>query len=735
MPAAHVFLSGRAAAPTPLERYLPPLPVGVASAWLAANLQPGDWLLDPFGSAPLAALEAARAGNRVAVAAGNPVAQFLLELRARAPGTEALRAALAELAAARRGDERLESALLELYKTTCPACGAQIPAEAFIWAREADAPHAKLLDCKACGQAGEYDTDDADKERARGYQRQGPHLARALQRIAPQGDPDRGHAEEALEAYLPRAVYALVTLFNRVEGMQLPPEEHDLVSALLLSACDRATSLWAHPTGRLRPRQLSAPAQFREYNLWYEMERSIALWAEDGPQVPLVRWPEPPPEGGISLFEGPLRDMPGLDKAPIKAVLGVFPRPNQAFWTLCALWAGWLWGREAIGPFAAVLRRKRYDWAWHAEALHAALAALEGALPADTPLFGVVCEAEAGFNAAALTAANLAGFRLEGMAMRRDQGQLQLDWRKGMAPAKVTDTAPQAVERAAGALLKARGEPSHFLHLQTAGLAELSRRALLGGVARGPGELFTETRETIEAGLGKPSFQRFGGSQQSLETGSWWLADPAGSRSPLADRIEIATVRYLLRRPGGSLEQIDRMLCEIFPGLLTPAVALVEAALKSYGEEGDGLWRISEADQPRARRGDLQEVRGLLSELGGRLGYVAGGELPVEWRDASGKLVLAFYPIASAVLGELLLAPATPPAHSLVVLPGRRSRLALEKLGRDPRLAAARDAGWRFLKFRHVRRLAGTPRLDAQSFAELLELDPLTLEEAQTPLL
>lgn len=743
MPAAHVFLSGRPAAPTPLERYLPPLPAGVVSGWLAAaaqagRLQPGDWLLEPFGAAPLAALEAARAGYRVVVAAGNPVAQFLLEFRARGVSAEVLRGALADLAAARRGDdERLETALLALYQTTCPACGAQQPAEAFVWAREADAPHAKLLDCQACGAAGEYETDEADKQRARGYARSGPHLARALQRIAPPGDPDRLHAEEALQAYVPRAVYALVMLFNRVEGMQLADADHDLVTALLLSACDRATSLWAHPSGRSRPRQLSAPAQFREYNLWFEMERSIALWAEEASPVPVVRWPQPPPAGGIALFEGPLRDVPGLAGAPIRAALAALPRPNQAFWTLCALWAGWLWGPQAIGPFAVVLRRKRYDWAWHSEALYAANSVLAEALPPDTPFFGVLSEAEEGFQAAAITAANLAGFRLEGLALRRDQAQLQLDWRKAAKPVKAADSGPQAVARAAEALLKARSEPSHFLHVQAAGLGELSRRPQMGGASKTPGDLFAEVRQMLEAGLlgvvERAALARLGGSPQSLETGAWWLHTAEGTRSPLADRVEIAVVRHMLRRPDASLAAIDRALCEVFPGLLTPPLALVDAAVHSYGELGEAGWRISPSDKPPARRADLQEMRRLLGQLGARLGYQVGGETPLTWHTTAGELVMAFYPIASAVVGDLLLSAQTQAARSTVVLPGRRSRLALEKLSRDPRLAAARQAGWRFVKFRHVRRLAGAQ--EQAAFWDLLDVDPLTLEEQQTPLL
>jgi len=738
MASPSIYLPGRAAAPTPLERYLPPLPAGVATAWLEANVPKGAWVLDPFGTSPLLAVEAARAGYRVAVAAGNPVGHFLMQFFAAAPRAEALRAALAELAAARRGDERLEPAILELYKTSCPKCGAQVPARAFIWEREAAAPHAKLINCSACGEQGEYPTDEADQQRAAAYQRGGPHLSRALQRIAPTGDPDRAHAEEALEAYLPRAVYALFTIINRLDGMQLAAEQRRLIFALLLSACDRATSLWAHPSGRLRPKQLGAPGLFREYNVWLELERAVDLWAQADAPVDLVPWPETPSAGGISLFEGRLRDLaPVPEDRVFQAALTAFPRPNQAFWTLCALWAGWLWGREAIGPFALVLRRKRYDWAWHTEALNAALSALSELLEEDTPFFGVVTESEAGFNGAVLTAANLAEFRLEGMALRREEDQLQLTWRKGLAAAPRTATEPSAaVRRAARGLLNGRGQPSQFQHVHAAGLAELSKRPRMGGKANEPGELFAETRETFEVGLTfRGSFLRFSASEQSLETGLWWLLDAAEARQPLADRVEIAVVRHLLRRPGHTLEDIDQTLCAVFPGLLTPSRSLILAALQSYGEEQAGRWRISPSDQPRARRKDLREMRAALTGLGQRLGYEVAKDGNVEWRGANGAVQLTFYPLASAVLGELLLAPATPPAQSLLLLPGRRAGLALTKIEGDPRLQQAVEDGWRFIKYRHVRRLAENLSLTHESFTELIDLDPLTMDPMQAPLL
>ena len=733
-----VYIPGSPSPPVPLERYLPPIPSGVVSIWLGENVPKGGWVLDPFGASPQVAIEAARAGYRAAVAANNPIARFLLEIRALAPGAADFRAALALLAAARRANERLETAILDLYQTTCPRCGAQTPADAFIWDQVNAGPIAKIVRCNVCGENGEYATDEQDQQRAGAYLRDGPQLSRALERIAPKGDPDREHAEEALEAYSPRAVYALFTIINRVDGMTLDEKQRRLVSALVLSACDRATSLWAYPSRRSRPKQLSPPAQFREYNIWYEMERSIDLWAQDAPPVPLVTWPESPPgSGGISLFEGRFRDMADdLVKIKTAAVVTAFPRPNQAFWTLCALWAGWLWGREAIGPFALVLRRKRYDWGWHAEALHAGLAPLSEQLGADTPLFGIVGESEPGFNTAVITAANLSDFRLEGMSLRREEDQLQIAWRKGLTPAASSADPTDTVRRAAVKLLAARGEPSHFQHLQLAGLNELSKRAQLGSALSDAGELQTETRATFEVGLTfRGSFTRFGASEQSLETGLWWLLDAASARSPLADRLEIAVVRSLLRKAEHDLDEIYSMLCEIFPGLLTPPRTLAEAILNSYGEQRDGRWTLAAADLPRSRRTDLREMRTALNDLGKRLGYQVLGDSSLEWHDNEARLVLAFYPIASALLGEILLKSKTPAQRSLILLPGRRAALALYKIERDPRFRQAVEDGWRFIKFRHLRRLAENKSLTRESFSELLELDPPTLEQAQAPLL
>jgi hypothetical protein len=71
----------------------------------------------------------------------------------------------------------------------------------------------------------------------------------------------------------------------------------------------------------------------------------------------------------------------------------------------------------------------------------------------------------------------------------------------------------------------------------------------------------------------------------------------------------------------------------------------------------------------------------------------------------------------------------------LIVVPGGRAGLIGYKLQRDPRLQAAIEAGWRFLKFRHMRWLAENDNLERANLDEQLELDPLSNRDPQMPLL
>ncbi len=467
----------------PLARFLPPLSAGAVSGWLQARAEPGCWVIDPLNASPALALEAARAGHRVVVVSNNPVLTFMLEVLASAPQPAEFQTALAELGASRRGEERLELHMQALYQTSCSACGETVQALAFLWRRGEAVPYARVYRCPHCKDEGERPLDAADLERLKLPGNASLYRARALSRVAEAQDEHYAAAEEAVAAYLDRPLYALTTLINKQEGLAIPAAQRRLLVALLISACDSASSLWPYPGGRARPRQLGVPAQFRENNVWAAMEEAIPAWCSQAEAVPVVHWPELPPAGGISLFAGRARGLlPLPDEVKPGALLAAFPRPNQAFWALSTMWSGWLWGREASQPLHPMLGRRRFDWNWHANAMHTPLSALAKALAPGTALIGLLSEVVPGLLSAVMAAADASGFRLEGLAAREDEEQAQALWTLGPGEAGVKEARQaELFEGGMREVLEARAEPTPYLTLYAAGLSRLARGGGLSG--------------------------------------------------------------------------------------------------------------------------------------------------------------------------------------------------------------------------------------------------------------
>lgn len=744
----------------PLSRYLPPLSEGVASSWLESHVSPGTWILDPFGASPLVPAEAARAGFRVLVAANNPIARFLIELAANPPSEQDLRTALAYLAASRKGDERLELHIQNLYRTVCEQCGREIIAQEFIWEREANAPFGRIYECPYCGDNGERSTTSADEAEALRFSRGGLHWARALERVVAAGDPDRAHAEEALSAYLPRSVYALFTLINKLEAFPTefvmdPAERPDVqrhLAALLLIAFDKANTLWHYPMARERPKQITVPSRFREKNIWLALEEAVEQLSSSAPRVPLAVWPEPPPAtGGVVIFEGRLRDLRDqLSKGSeiqVNAIVAPFPRPNQAFWTLSALWAGWLWGRDAVGPFRSVLRRRRYDWAWHTTALHAALANLNDFVTKNTSFFGLIGELEPNFLSAILAATNLAGFELQGLALRADRGRAQIVWqinserRRAIGKNRPPDISLLA-STAAENYLTNRAEPARYIQIHAASLSAIVDQGEISPEEGPPSEYYARIHEAFDQAFTfRKGFVRFGGSDKTLETGQWWLreyGEISRKSQPLADRVERSIAEHLIRNPTTTFSDVDSAVCSTITGLYTPESELVLTCLDSYGEEGppeSGNWHLRAQDTLRARHKDMVAIRKSLVSSGEQIGFITAEQNPVLWKEQSGKVAYAFFLTASAMFARFLFDDLYAPSRSLIVFPGGRANLVAYKLRHDARMKNALEQGWRMIKFRLVRRLAETPLLNRENLDEQLALDPLMDDDPQMRLL
>jgi hypothetical protein len=717
----------------PLARFLPPLPRGVAAAWLDSRPQQAGWVLDPFGSSPTLALEMARAGHQVLVTANNPIIRFLIEVQASPPAAEDLRAALAHLAGSRKGDERLEPHILARYATRCERCDADVTADAFIWEKAGTAPVARIYTCPSCGDSGERLATPEDAFQADHFAASALHEARALERATSINDPDRAHIAEALQVYPKRAIYVLFTLINKLDGLTLDSEQRRLLEILLLAAFDQGNALWRHPIERDRPRQLVQPTRYRENNIWHALEAAIDWPFAFKQPTPITRWPDTPPEsGGIALFEGPSRDLAAsLADLKIKALLTSVPRPNQAFWSLSALWAGWLWGADVIRDFKAVLRRRRYGWDWHTAALHAALRRLPEVLHKDTPIFCLLPEAEPGLITATTLAGHLAGLELGGGALRTESGQFQYRWhiREKRADAELSSSGRRAVlAEVVSKYLADRGEPADLLSLFTAGLHGLADRAGLPQDDTEPRLAYKQLRDDLDDVLSNPNlFQYYG----SGEHGRYWLKPPPAPSPTLSDRIERAVVAYLLAHPGTRSDDLERALCQQFRGLETPSRRYLKLVVESYGlcETDADSWSLRPNDQPRARRQDLADIQDEIERLGLSLGCRVRRRETIHWENDKGPAA-HFIVKASGLIAETLLSEPDAGAPGYIVIPGSRARLALHKIAADPRLEARLAETWTFVKFRLVRRLADGG-LDADHLDDQLRLDPLTDESSQ----
>jgi hypothetical protein len=738
--------------PGPLSRFLPALEEGVISAWLSQLDSAGGWLLDPFGFSPRLVLEAARNGYRVLVTANNPVTRFLLEMFANPPAQSEFTAALADLGAIKKGDERLAGHLQSLYLTSCEKCNQQIYAQVFLWRKGEDAPYARIYECSHCGDSGERVTTEEDIARARKIaETDSLHRSRAFEKVVALNDEDRFYAEEAIGHYLPRPLYVLTTIVNRLDSLNLSAERKRALTALILVACDAGNTLWAHPAERPRPKQLSTPVQFREHNVWMMLEHGLSLWTETGSTVPCEAWPKKIPEsGGILIYEGRLRDLAHVVKKeiPITAVIGSVPRPNQAFWTLSALWAGWLWGREAVEPYKVALRRRRYDWAWNATALHSAFNHLSDLLPEGVPFFALLPEPEPAFITSAFTAASGASFSLQSVALRTEHDPVQVIW-KNEQKQKTKNTDTDVLQNAIQEYLTARGEPANYLHVHTAGLIALVE----AGELKKPGHEFDETLRNIhalfESALKADEKFIHYSTGESVETGMWGLGlDTSGKTArttlrqaqdiarpstqdeeheSLSDRVEVAIVTYLQKNQKTLYLEVENDLYPRFTGLFTPSKGLIYAILNSYAERESGYWKLRAEDVASARREELNDIYMLIETIGKRLGYETRKQDKLLNWEENGKTVRTFNVLASALLGRALQNSAP---HTIIVIPGGRAALAAYKQERDPSLAAELKKHT-LVKYRLLRTLLEVPILTRETFEEQIASDPVEKSTGQ----
>ena len=738
-----------------VQRLRRPIPPGVTGPYVEAYTVPGEAVLLPYCQGPAAAREVVASGRRVLALNFDPLLVWVVRSALVPLPDHDLDAAVAHLGDSLKQGVPLRGYLEGLYTTTCPACLRPAVADYFVWDREQDAPVEKYVRCPGCDWDGRADIEIEDRVRLASVPVQTMHYHYVLDRVAPKGQDGtiRTRLESLLQLYSPRNLYALAELTIKIESLFPDGPQHQALTIMLLDCLDRCSSLMPVPGSKALQRGLSRPRRFLERNVWYAFEEAInRLRGSPGTEAlnlsdTLEEFQTLGPDRSGLVAEGLVRDLPRyLPPRYIHLIVLSPPALDSAIWSLSYLWAAWLLGAEAATPLRPLLRQRTPDPAWFARVMSGSMRTLAGLLRDEGRLVLVLTGQRPVVVEALLLAASSArlgvaslvqsdsNYRLELTPTFSDLPPAEEDRAVAVSEAPLDAQIREAAAAAACEAIRVRGEPLPWPTLHAAMYRRLAEVGLLARAhdteEKAPSGL-DFVAEQVEAALEDPALERL----EEREDGEilWWLTDPSGAESPLSDRVEVAA--YEILRDSLSMKEadFDISIFEQFPGILTPEVSLVAVCLRAYGAESSpGYWQIRSEDLRGARRAERETMIDSLLALGKKLGYHTEAWDPFDLAWLKDGQVRAVFVVRwkAALCDVLALESGAPGVQPYLLIPGGRSALVSHKLSRNPLWQRAADeAGWRFIKYRHVRQLVDQPDINEYALQTIIGLDPIVEKE------
>jgi hypothetical protein len=694
-----------------LRQAFPGVPPSVARAAIEAHTQPGDVILDPFASGLGVIQPALELGRKIIAASFNPI--NLLALSATLWPVDA-RAALTHLADTPKGSLRLRDHLRELYTTRCPTCGRDSLAQHFVWDRDRGEPVEKHVNCTMCGEnIGQIDADDLSKLKR--YDPRGLAFWVLHGRVIDRQHEDADRVSDVLDAYTPRTQSALGDILSKFEGLNA--EDRSALRPALLATFDLCSTLHTPDESRY-PSGLKPPARFTEKNVWLELEQQVSLLPSIPPPLPQVATIDEllaSPTPAVCLLVAPARELIKqlpVDSIPLMVTHPPLPRPG--FWSLSAVWAAWLWGKQhsQVDHLLPLLSRKRSNWDWQWRAIGSALTVLHPALRADARTVMSFPADEAIIESVLLAAASTHQ-AVDHLTCDPHEG-VRVTWQPHPPIPAPSPSGEGEVRR----ILLDRAEPTPTIVLKAGLLAAWGQTSTLSDIAHQPDSEsppLAVLRAAVKSALAVPALFE-------IEPQVWWLTNQAIDQTPLAqmplaDRVEHIIVELLRAQADWHTIDLLRAVYRHFPDHLTPDRAVLATTIHSYAAESSfDQVHLRAEDRAVARAAEVQEVRELLLKIGSHLGFeTIIKEQGVEWLKAE-RREYAFVIQATAEIEALLQAET-----GALVIPGGRATLLQYKLARDARL---RDTHWQLLKFSSLRQAAQQADLTLQTFQLAFGLEP-----------
>lgn len=728
------FSDKKSIPPLILDRFLPPFPYGSLSDMLHFSGIDQGWILDPVGNQPISAVELAQAGYQVFVACNNPILGKILEVICAAYPISEYQAAIADFGALKRGEERLETQIKRLYVSHCPECFSDQTEVKYLWKRNQPIPFARELNCKNCGLNGVYKIADEDRENLNQIGNIQLHRSKVLQRIFPGSTDTPIAAKEVIDSYLPRSLAVISSIVNKLDSLNSTNDRRNIIESLLVHVFDYGNMLWGVASGRNRPKQITIPAEFYEFNLWKILEEAVSRIRIIEYPIPFTYYPELPPDsGGICFYPGRINEFKDVNKLPeIQAVTTVLPRPNQALWTYNAVWSGWIWGQEATRKLKGALERRRYDWIWHTQAIRTIFSY---ASKLEVPFLAVAPELSNSYILAYLSAASGSNFQLKNAAYHPELKTGQFYWYP-----KQISTDLSAYEDLSENLKKylvLKGESANYQELMSIFLiSETIDQRSSFHLEKFDNSLFMDMQKLFEDTiLNKEIF--FQVDDDQLENAEFWLKNPPPYFQPFVDQIERSFIRYLQNNQTFSFSEVAYFINQLFPGLLPVSNSFLQRLINSYCEPfppASNQYNLNPQDDFQSRKNDINQISKIIYSIGNKLGFTVTGDQPIQWASADIEPNYEFFITTSSIFSEFKLESELNGVIPVIVFPGSRAELVSFKLKNDP-IYRIQFGKFQFIKFRHLRTMFENPGLNFKTWVQLLDSDPAVWQETNQPVL
>jgi hypothetical protein len=728
------FSDKKSLPPLILDRFLPPYPYGALSDMLLyCGIEKG-WILDPVGNQPISAIELAQAGYQVFVACNNPILGKILQVICATHPLSLCQAAIADFGALKRGDDRLENQIKALYNSPCPDCLSDQTEVRYLWKRNQTTPFARELSCKNCGLTGIHKISDIDRENLNQVGNIQLHRTKVLQRIIPGINDAPIAVKEVIDSYLPRSLSVISSIINKLDSMQTTSERKDILEVLLVHVFDYGNMLWGVASSRNRPKQISIPAEFYEFNLWKILEEAASRIRIIDHPIPFSFYPELPPDsGGICFYPGRISSFKEIEKLPrFQVVATVLPRPNQALWTYNAVWSGWIWGHEAAQKLKGALERRRYDWIWHTQAIRTVFAYTS---KLKVPFLAIAPELSNSYILAYLSAAASSNFDLKNAAYSPEFKSGQFYWypkQKSKETASIHELSMNIKK-----YLEKKCESADYQELMSIFLiSEAIDQSDSLQLDKFDNSLFIQTQRLFEDTIRDKEFF-FQVDEDQLENAEFWLKNPPGIYLPFSDQVEGYFIRFVQKNPSFTFEEVAYFINQNLPGLLPVSNLFLQRLISSYCElkpEGPNRYKLNTQEYIQARKSDIQQMSKLINSMGFKLGFVVDGEYPIHWTSEELNPNYKFFITASSIISQFKSKSEPDDFETVIVLPGSRAELLSYKLKYDT-VYHQNFGKFHFVKFRHLRTISENPGMNLKTWVQILDSDPAVWQEANQPVL